>query len=174
MARGWAVVCFLVFWQSDLHGGSSVLVQLPVVHFLLLRPSPRVQQAVRGGSSAGESRGVAARCRVKPPPSERVRLLLFPFRKGTSISFLTLRGSDVEGPHSLAVSRLCVCSLQKNKLHLEARFCFSHSFSQVIWATPGICLGSALHLPYLSAHCRLQQGVSCAQQDCPEGRRGSL
>jgi len=52
----------------------------------------------------------------------------------------------MEGPHSISVSRLCVCSLQKGKLHLEARFGFS--YSKIIWDIACICLGFALCLHY--------------------------
>lgn len=55
----------------------------------------------------------------------------------------------MEGTHSISASRLCVCSLQKDELHLEARFCVLHS--KIIWDTPYICLGFALYLHYLSA-----------------------
>lgn len=50
----------------------------------------------------------------------------------------------MEGPRSESVPRLCVCSLQKAELHLEARFCFS--YSKIICDTRYICLGFALYL----------------------------
>lgn len=52
----------------------------------------------------------------------------------------------MEEIHSISVSRLCVYSLQKGELHLEATFCFSNS--KIMQDTPYICLGFASYLHY--------------------------
>lgn len=69
MSESWPVICFLTFWQTDLHCGSSLFVQLPIVRFLLLRPNLWVHR--QGGESVPQGRRsrVVTSCRYKPPHS---------------------------------------------------------------------------------------------------------